>query len=67
VKAGQEPAASDCGVGVLKGGDTGQSVPATAMDDLVQLLAVWNGAWCGWLLADSTLLGPEGTTRPALR
>jgi hypothetical protein len=30
VKAGQEPAPPDCGGGVLAGGDTGQSVPATA-------------------------------------
>ena len=30
MKAGQWPVAPECGVGVLVGGDTGESVPATA-------------------------------------
>ena len=30
MKAGKEPAPSECGGGVLAGGDTGQSGPATA-------------------------------------
>ncbi len=65
-KGGKEPAPPECGGGVLEGGDTGEFEPATAggpstrgvsLDGTVLLVRLGR--------ADSTLLGPEGTTGAA--
>ena len=66
-KAGEEPAAPGCGVGVLDGGDTGESSPTTAIRGLVQppfSFGGWvggNGIGVRLVVAVNTLLGPEKT------
>ena len=61
MKAGEEPAASGCGVGVLDGGDTGELVPATA-GHLVHTCERGGTGLVRLVWVMGTLLGPEGTT-----
>jgi hypothetical protein len=67
VKAGQEPAPPDCGGGVLAGGDTGEYEPATVVMSSTRNPSGLrrNDGAMRLGSTESTLLGPEGTTRPA--
>ncbi len=65
MKAGMEPAARECRVGVLNGGDTGKFVLGNGRDHLVQPPSPVVGT--DMILVRlrenvSTLLGPERTT-----
>ena len=63
MKAVQEPVTCVCQVGVLVGGDTGQSCAGNGHGSLSTAASVVGTVWwCGWDEAFSTLLGPEGTT-----
>jgi hypothetical protein len=47
VKAGQEPAAPECGVGVLDGGDTGESNTGNGHCSEYMPFGVLESGWCG--------------------
>jgi hypothetical protein len=65
-KVGKEPAPSDCGGGVLNGGDTGELFSGNGRLECVS--ASFRGcadnskSWCGWWEVLNTLLGPERTS-----
>ena len=51
MKAGQEPAARGCRVGVLDGGDTGEFFPGNGRGSSSTATfwgGVERGSWCGW-------------------
>ena len=61
MKAGQEPAPPECGGGVLIGGDTGQSEPATVLHTSTTRRCFGAGR-CGNVVEDAAGEGAQDST-----